>query len=176
MKKIHLLRHAKSSWEDALLADIDRPLHERGRKTCGFMARHIADAGCCFAQIFCSPAVRAQETIGLLSSALPEAALEWQTAEQLYTFESAAIWDWCRSLSESIREPLLVGHNPALTDFCNQLSGSAVKNIPTCGYAQLAVTKECPWAVLAEGAAELALLLRPKRLDSTSLGAVEPEN
>ena len=164
MKKIHLLRHAKSSWEDASLADIDRPLNERGRKTCGFMARHIADADGCFAQVFCSPAVRAQATIEILSSALPGAAVQWQTAKPLYTFESAAIWDWCRSLDESISEPLLVGHNPALTDFCNQVSGSAVNNIPTCGYVQLVIKKECCWRELAEGAAELAVFLRPKKL------------
>ncbi|CAK8718422.1 Phosphohistidine phosphatase [Candidatus Electronema halotolerans] len=165
MKKIHLLRHAKSSWEDASLADIDRPLNERGRKTCGFMAQHIAEAGCCcFAQVFCSPAVRAQATIELLSSRLPGAAVQWQTVEQLYTFESKAIWDWCRVLDESTHEPLLVGHNQALTDFCNQLSGSAVNNIPTCGYVQLVIKKECLWRELAEGAADLAVFLRPKKL------------
>jgi phosphohistidine phosphatase len=164
MKKIHLLRHAKSSWEDASLADSDRPLNERGKKTCGFMARHIADAGCSFAQIFCSPAVRAQATIELLRRALPRASVRWRTAAQLYTFESKAIWDWCRSLDESIHEPLLVGHNPALTDFCNQLSGSAVKNIPTCGYVQLVIKKECRWRKLAEEAADLAVFLRPKKL------------
>jgi phosphohistidine phosphatase len=164
MKKIHLLRHAKSSWEDASLADSDRPLNERGRKTCGFMAQHIAEAGCCFAQVFCSPAVRAQTTIELLSSALPGSVVQWQTAEPLYTFESAAIWDWCRSLDESISEPLLVGHNPALTDFCNQLSGSAVNNIPTCGYAQLVIKKECCWRQLAEGSADLTVFLKPKKL------------
>ena len=118
MKKIHLLRHAKSSWKDASLADSDRPLNERGKKTCRFMAQHIAEAGCCFAQVFCSPAVRAQATIERISKCL-DAEIQWQTEKKLYTFESAGIWDWCRSLDESIREPLIIGHNPALTDFCN---------------------------------------------------------
>ncbi|XOF34763.1 MAG: SixA phosphatase family protein [Candidatus Electrothrix sp. YB6] len=163
MKKIHLIRHAKSSWKDVSLADIDRPLNKRGRKTCRFMAQHIAAVGCCFEHVFCSPAVRAQATIERISRCL-NAEIQWQTAEQLYTFDSRVLFDWCRALDESITKPLIIGHNPAVTDFCNALSNSAVKNVPTCGYVQLAIRKGCRWRDLAEGAAELVVFLRPKKL------------
>jgi len=165
MKKIHLIRHAKSSWKDDSLGDIDRPLNKRGKKTCRFMAQHIADAGCCFEHIFCSPAVRAQSTIERISTSLNlDVGLQWQTAEQLYTFDSEFLFDWCRDLDESITEPLIIGHNSALTDFCNEVSNSTVKNIPTCGYAQLSLGKDCSWQELAEGAAELTVFLRPKKM------------
>ncbi|MCI5132547.1 MAG: hypothetical protein D3904_13800, partial [Candidatus Electrothrix sp. EH2] len=58
----------------------------------------------------------------------------------------------------------LIGHNPAVTDFCNALSNSRVENVPTCGYVQLVVKEACRWQELAAGAAELAVLLRPKKL------------
>ncbi|MGB5687233.1 MAG: histidine phosphatase family protein [Candidatus Electrothrix sp.] len=167
MKKIHLIRHAKSSWEDDSLGDIARPLNKRGKKTCRAMAQHIADAGCCFDHIFCSPAARAQATIERISKSLNlnlEVGLQWQTAEQLYTFESEFLLAWCRTLDESIIEPLIIGHNSALTDFCNAISNSTVKNIPTCGYAQLSLNKDCSWQELAEGAAELTVFLRPKKM------------
>jgi phosphohistidine phosphatase len=164
MKKIHLIRHAKSSWKDASLADIDRPLNKRGRKTCHFMAQHILDAGCCFDYVFCSPAVRAQATIALLNSSLEDVDIEWHTKKKLYTFDSGVLFAWCRSLDESISEPLIIGHNPAVTDFCNALSNSRVENVPTCGYVQLVVKEACRWQELAAGAAELAVLLRPKKL------------
>ena len=163
MKKIHLIRHAKSSWKDASLADIDRPLNKRGKKSCRFMARHIADAGCCFDHVFCSPAVRAQATIKRISRTL-DTEIQWRTEEELYTFDSGVIFAWCRSLDESISEPLIIGHNPAMTDFSNALGNSTVENVPTCGYVQLVIKKECRWRGLAEGAAELAVLLRPKTL------------
>jgi phosphohistidine phosphatase len=90
--------------------------------------------------------------------------LQWQTAEQLYTFDSEFLFDWCRTLDESITEPLIIGHNPALTDFCNALSNSMVKNIPTCGYIQLSMGKDCSWRKLVEESAELTAFLRPKRM------------
>jgi phosphohistidine phosphatase len=164
MKKIHLIRHAKSSWKDDSLADIDRPLNKRGIKTCRFMAQHIYDAGCRFDTVFCSPAVRTQSTIGLIGSCLPAVNIQWQTEEQIYTFDSGTILDWCRSVDESISELVIIGHNPALTDLCNALSNSSVKNIPTCGYVQLTIGKKCRWRKLAEGSAELTAFLRPKKL------------
>jgi phosphohistidine phosphatase len=98
MKKIHLIRHAKSSWKDDSLADSD------------------------------------------------------------------TIFDWCRAADESITELVIIGHNPALTNFCNELSNSNLKNIPTCGYAQLSIGEKCRWRKLAEGSAELTAFLRPKKL------------
>ncbi|WP_339132603.1 MAG: histidine phosphatase family protein [Candidatus Electrothrix sp. GW3-4] len=163
MKKIHLLRHAKSSWKDSTLTDMDRPLNKRGKRTCRFMAQHIAQAGCSFEYIFSSPALRAQTTIERIGKTL-ERDLCWQTAGQLFTFDQEVLFAWCRTLDETVREPLLIGHNPALTEFCNTLSNSTVKNIPTCGYVQLTIEQDCPWQELAEGVAELTVLLRPKKL------------
>lgn len=131
------------------------------------MAQHILDAGCCFDQVFCSPAVRAQLTIELISNSLEEVDIHWKTVEQLYTFESDTILDWCGTVDESISELVIIGHNPALTDFCNALSNSDLKNIPTCGYAQLTYShngKKCRWQKLTQGSAELTVFLRPKQL------------
>lgn len=76
MKKLHLIRHAKSSWSNGALADIDRPLNQRGLRSCALMAEQIAKAGCSFEHIFCSPAVRAQSTIENLTQALSEISVE----------------------------------------------------------------------------------------------------
>ena len=164
MRKIHLLRHAKSSWEDESLADIDRPLNKRGIRTCGFMAQHLYNAGCCFDKVFCSPAVRAQATIELISRDLPEVDIQWQITEELYDADSEGLLEWCRSCDESMAELLIIGHNPALTDFCNELSGSCIENIPTCGYVQLTARKAWRWQEITDGSFELTTFLRPKKL------------
>lgn len=39
MKKLYLIRHAKSSWKDISLDDLDRPLNKRGQKDAPFMAQ-----------------------------------------------------------------------------------------------------------------------------------------
>ena len=164
MKKIHLIRHAKSSWDNDSLADIDRPLNKRGIRACHFMARHIYNAGCSFDNVFCSPAVRAQSTIELISSNLPDLNIQWKIDRQLYTFDSEDLFKWFKLLDESIQELLIIGHNPALTDFCNKLSNSNIKNIPTCGYVQLATQENFRWQEIPEVSFDLLTFLRPKKL------------
>lgn len=164
MKKIHIIRHAKSSWDHPSLADIDRPLNKRGISTCCFMAPHIAAAGCCFENTFCSPAARAQSTIELISEHLPGTDINWQTDERLYTFDSNDLITWLRSVDESLSEILIIGHNPALTDVCNDLSDSYIDNIPTCGYVQLVAGEDCYWPEISETAFQLSTFLRPKQL------------
>jgi phosphohistidine phosphatase len=58
MKKLHFIRHAKSSWKDSSLHDIDRPLNNHGLKSCPIMATQIEKSGCNFDHVFCSTAVR----------------------------------------------------------------------------------------------------------------------
>lgn len=164
MKRIHLLRHAKSSWGDASLADVDRPLNPRGLDCCRLMARPLVEVGCSFENVFCSPAVRAQSTIRLISENLSGINVEWQTDPTLYTFDSEDLHDWCRAIDDSISEILIVGHNPAFTEFCNELSGSDLRNIPTCGYVQLTATQVCTWKNISGAAFELTTFLRPKDL------------
>ena len=162
MKKIHLIRHVKSSWEDDSLADIDRPLNKRGIKTCRFMAQHILDAGCCFDYVFCSLAIRAQLTIDLINSSLEGLDIQWQTEEQLYTFDSDTIFDWCRTLDESISELVIIGHNPALTELANYIGDKPISNIPTAGVfcAELEIPS---WAKISGRCGKLKFFEYPKK-------------
>lgn len=164
MKKIHLLRHAKSDWGDASLADINRPLNARGVRTAQLMALKLHEAGCHFVNIFCSPAVRAQSTICLINEQLPEVALKWKTDEALYTFDSNCLREWFQSLDESISEVLVVGHNPGLTNFCNALSHGDIQNIPTCGYVKLIASNPCTWPEISKTTFIVDTFLKPKEL------------
>lgn len=137
MKKLHLIRHAKSSWADPSLADKQRPLNKRGQKSCGVMAKLILSVGCHFDHVFCSSAVRAQLTIKLINKNLTGAEIQWQLDDELYTFESDDLLRWCQGLDDVMSEVVIVGHNPALTELCNRLTGCYLDNIPTCGYVQL---------------------------------------
>lgn len=161
MKKLHLIRHAKSSWADASLADIQRPLNARGLKSCGIMAPHLIEAGCGFEHLFCSPARRAQATIEQLCQHLPDREMSWQLDDALYTFDSRDLLAWCRDLDEAMSEVVIVGHNPAITDLCNELSDRYIENLPTCGYAQLGYHRGL-WRDLSAGTTELLSVLTPK--------------
>ncbi len=164
MKTIHLLRHAKSDWSNAALADINRPLNARGNHTAKMMAPALIKAGCNFNHIFCSPAVRAQSTITLISEQLPEAFIQWKTDDALYTFNSDDLLSWFQTLDESISELLMIGHNPALTDFCNHLSGADIANIPTCGYVKLVSAEPCSWSQMNKTDFKIMSFIKPKEL------------
>ncbi|MEL6489158.1 MAG: histidine phosphatase family protein [Cyanobacteria bacterium J06621_3] len=161
MKKLHLIRHAKSSWSDGSLSDIERPLKPRGVSDCELMAEPIWKAGCRFEPVFCSAAVRAQSTIEHLSYQLTEREITWKVDPALYTFEYRDLLDWVQRLDEALAEVVIVGHNNGLTDFCNKVGDRPIENVPTCGYVQLAADITS-WQDLSENCATVLSFLKPK--------------
>ena len=128
------------------------------------MAPKIAEAGCRFSTVMVSPAVRAQETIERIAKNLPREEITWSTNDRLYTFDYEQVWDFAAGLDNSLADIVLVGHNPALTEFLNELTGETIANLPTCGYAQISLPG-ASWAAMVPGAADLRVLLRPKMFD-----------
>lgn len=162
-KILHLIRHAKSSWSNPDLADIDRPLNSRGQRACQLMAEPIFSAGCDFAATFCSPAQRARMTVEGLNNGLSNCNIVPQVDEKLYTFYYKSLLAWCRQLPDDTTQPVIIGHNPALTDFYNFLTKDYLENLPTCGYLQIALDIDS-WRDLAAGCGELVTLITPKML------------
>ncbi|MEM9062937.1 MAG: histidine phosphatase family protein [Pseudomonadota bacterium] len=114
MKKLILLRHAKSSWKDAQLSDHDRPLNNRGRLASPVIADWLADLDHIPDHVFCSTSVRTRETYGLMHSAvdrLPPAEFE----ARLYHAAPDTMLDLIRTAPESSRTVMLIGHQPGLS-------------------------------------------------------------
>ena len=141
MKKLFLIRHAKSSWKDKSLADWQRPLNKRGKKDAPKMGKRLAERGAKIDLIVSSPAKRAMSTAKKLAKELGYKkkivqnenlynATEWQMLEVIHSFDF------------QLERVMLVTHNPGLTDFVNQISGRRVENIPTCGIVELAFEVE----------------------------------
>ena len=165
MKTLNLLRHAKSSWASGGLADIDRPLNARGEKASIQMAGAIADAGCAFDYVVVSPALRAQQTIQGVANLID--FNDWYTEESMYTFDWRALMECVAQLADSYSEALLVGHNPAITEFCNHKSNARIDNVPTCGYARLGFNMES-WEDINSTEGELLKFIVPKDLPGMS--------
>lgn len=163
MKTLHLIRHAKSSWDHPDLADVERPLNDRGEQACRLMAPAIYEAGCRFENVFCSIATRAQMTIQGISDALPDMQIQWEVDPELYTFSSNDIIDWLSRLNNGIRDVVIVGHNPAFTSVINQLGDQHLDNLPTCGYAQIELPTHF-WKDLEETPGKTKVVLTPKEV------------
>src|SRR5215831_1208387 len=65
MKHLLLVRHAKSSWDDSIVKDIDRPLNDRGKKDAPKMAERLLEKKIKIDGFYSSPAKRALATCKL---------------------------------------------------------------------------------------------------------------
>ncbi|RLQ22342.1 phosphoglycerate mutase [Seongchinamella sediminis] len=164
MKTLHLLRHAKSAWNEPGLPDRERGLNKRGRRDAPRMgaalAAEIAPQG-----IFVSPARRARLTLDGLCEGWPAlAACQHTSEEALYTFDAADLWRWLMAADDRKPGLFLIGHNPALTELVNELLGQRqLDNLPTAAYARLGLALDS-WVQLQAGCGQLERLLPPRQL------------
>lgn len=165
MKVLHLLRHAKSSWDEPGLADRDRGLNKRGRRDAPRMGRALAKR-IEHALIATSSARRAQLTLEGLGRGWPDLAeLPQIEVDDLYTFSGEALGNWITARDDSVSSLFVIGHNPALTVLINALIGKAsLDNLPTAGYARLSLDIEY-WENLRTGCARLEEILLPRNLE-----------
>lgn len=162
-KTLFLVRHAKSSWDDVNLEDIQRPLNKRGKRDAPKMGKHLAGYRVRPEVIISSPAVRANDTAREIAAKLGFKKSDVEIDEDLYSFDSSDIMEVIRGLSNGYQSIMLVGHNPAITRLVNELSGSNVDNVPTCGVALLRFNLE-KWSGIKKGAGELLKFDYPKKL------------
>lgn len=167
MKTMTLIRHAKSSWKEPMLQDMDRPLNKRGQANSIMMGERMRDQKYLPDKIYSSPAVRAEETSHLIAEALQtprRGTFERDTVElvsALYTFNYEELLCWIRSLDQNVDNFFIVCHNPAMTDLFNFLTLSHVEKIPTCGVAVLEVNIT-NWSQLGAGMAWVKFYDFPK--------------
>jgi len=162
MKKICLLRHAKSSWKDRHLNDRERPLKKRGFRDCQLIGQLLQKSEPLFEQVFCSDAKRARQTATEVIAAM-QYDIEINVEESLYEFDARRVLRWIRGLDDSLDSVLVVGHNPAFTDLCNDLSGTDLENLPTCGFAVI----ECDvtqWRRVTDDCGKNVSLITPRML------------
>ncbi len=111
MKRLILVRHAKSSWSDNGLADRARPLNVRGTAAADRIGRWLADTNRQPDQVFLSPAIRCQQTWDGISPHLADAPVP-VALDRLYLAEAPQLLDVLQTASGDV--VLLLGHMPGL--------------------------------------------------------------
>jgi phosphohistidine phosphatase len=168
MKRVYLLRHAKSSWKEPGLPDCDRPLAGRGRRAAKAIARHLREHLIEPDLVLCSPARRARETLERIEPALGTGAV--QVERQLYDTTPDALLQLLRDLPETVASVLLIGHNPSLQQLALGLARPSPERralaakYPTAALATLALPASS-WRALDAGTGELVAFVRPRDLD-----------
>ena len=167
VKTLHLLRHAKSSWDDEALADHERPLAPRGRRDAKAIAEHLKRTLASGPElVLCSSAVRTRQTLELVAPGLGEPRIEYD--EAIYGASAGGLMARLRAVPDGVESVLVIGHNPGLQDLALELASTGAQlprlaaKFPTCAVATLAVAG--PWSALEDGDAELTAYVIPKQL------------
>lgn len=168
MLRLHLLRHAKSAWDDPRLTDHDRPLAPRGIRAAKAMARALAAEDFQVDRILCSTARRARETCELV---LAGAGAHPEFTRDLYMASPREMLTLLQEEGGSAEGVVLVGHNPGMEDFTLALSGDgdpelldrAAGKYPTGTLAEIRFDLDS-WTEVEAGAGTLVRFLRPKDL------------
>lgn len=132
MKKIYLIRHAKSSWSEEGVSDFDRPLNKRGKKDLPFMANRLKEFGIKPDLILSSPAKRAQKSAKTIAEIIDYKTTKISYDESLYDSSYTTYRYLLDSLDNKLNSVFIVAHNPTLTEVGERLSGAILTNIPTC--------------------------------------------
>jgi phosphohistidine phosphatase len=171
MPRLLLLRHAKSTWDDHRLADIDRPLAPRGHRAAQLIAETIEERGLRPDRILCSPALRTRETLATLLSHLGDDDVEIEISNALYEPHAG---DYCAVIADhgdAARTLLVIGHNPAIQAtailLCGtgnpEIGGEMAARFPTAALAVMEF-KEDDWSRLKPRSGVPVAFITPKSL------------
>jgi len=169
VKRLYLLRHAKSSWDDEALSDHARPLSPRGRRAAPAIAARLRTLDLVPDQITASTSVRTRETVQLVLDHFDTPEVEFLS--ELYLASTRTLLETVRETDDQVEGLMLVGHNPGMHDLACRLLGEADSGaeerlqhkFPTAAVAVFEVRTDS-WSAVEYGALALEQFIRPKDL------------
>jgi len=170
MRRLLLLRHAKSSWEDPSLDDFDRPLAPRGERAAPAIADFMRSKKLIPDLVLCSSAVRARQTWHAVANKLGSGD-NLRELKSLYLATPSRLLQTLRRAPQKAETVLVIGHNPGMEIFALRLTGKGPRNamrqmaekFPTAALAEIAFDVE-KWSEIGEGRGVLKRFVRPKDL------------
>lgn len=162
MKTVYFIRHAKSSWSDPFLLDVDRPLNKRGMRDAPFMAALFKGKEMKPHLIISSHAERAYTTACYFAEILniPKDSIAKDAG--LYLCDEAYVLHTIQHLQKEVDTVCLFGHNPTMTRLANLFGTEYIANVPTCGILKVQADIE-DWKIFSPSKADLVGMDYPKQ-------------
>jgi len=132
MKKLILMRHAKSDWSQPA-GDFERPLLPSGIEDAGLVGARLAEDVPQHYVIWSSTAHRAMQTAFIVADKIGCPTENIVLKQDLYTFDMRGLERCIRTCDNLYDTLLLFGHNEAITDFVNKFGDIFIDNVPTAG-------------------------------------------
>ncbi len=161
MKKLLIIRHAKSSWSSLEMEDFDRPLNDRGNHDAPMMAKRLLKKNIEIDAFVSSPAVRALTTATYFAKAYDQKPKHIIQVPTLYEAPISVFFHVVSKLDDSIKTAAIFAHNPGITDFVDSLTQERIDNVPTCGIFAIKIDTE-NWEYFSDAAKEFLFFDYPK--------------
>ena len=161
MKRLTLVRHAKSGQKDGSIPDFDRPLASRGKQDAPEMGRRLAARGCAPDAVVTSPAKRARKTAEKVARELSYPAESIHLEPDVYEASVSTLLAIVRGFDDAWGHVMLVGHNPGFEDLANALGNPGLDKLPTCGVVCLDFPASS-WGEVQPGSGSLVFFDYPK--------------
>jgi phosphohistidine phosphatase len=161
LKRLYILRHAKSDWNDSSLSDFERPLNDRGRSTAPFMGELISKKGWMPDVIFSSPAERALRTAQLVKDSAGSSS-PLILDDRIYEASPRTLKLIVSGLSNEFESVMIVGHNPGIEGFIRLATGRD-ERMPTASLAVIDF-EIADWNDAIDTVGILSKTVRPKDL------------
>jgi phosphohistidine phosphatase len=168
MKRIYLLRHAKSDWEAEYDTDHERPLNRRGRTAAAQMGQYLTTIDQAPDLVVTSSAVRARDTVELaMSSGSWDCPVE--VTRDLYATSPSSVVHLVQTYAGSHDRLLLVGHEPTWSELASSLIGGGHIKLPTAAIARIDFDVD-GWPEVDVHTGTLAWVVTPKLLGRLGFG------
>ena len=119
---LYIMRHAKSDWSGPQTSDFERPINKRGTRNAMRIGEWMNENNHIPQKIISSPAVRAKETIELVTEQISKFNLEDLTYEdELYLAGFTQLIEFINTYKDKVQSLMLVGHNPGIENLVNYL-------------------------------------------------------
>ena len=171
MKKLTLIRHAKSDWSDESLRDVDRAINERGWRAARVLGHWMAEQRLVFDRVLASPALRVTETLDGLVEGYGR-KLDPEIDKRIYLASSVTLIEVLRDRGADAEHVMMCGHNPGMEDLvldlvpegnANGPRGDVEEKFPTASVAEIVLEIEA-WADLDNRTGRLERFTRPRDL------------
>ena len=163
MKKLVLIRHAKSDWSIPGIKDIDRPLNERGYLDAHKIGAQLREKTSGKKLFISSPAIRAISTALIIAREINYLQENISIHSELYGAEVNVYEEIIFSLDNTFDTIFIFGHNPTISQVISQFTGVTFVEVPTCSVSVINFeTKH--WNEATKSKFTLSMQLFPKLL------------
>jgi len=162
VRKLYLIRHAKSNKDIAGLKDEERPLNKRGKIEARYVGSRLRKYGIIVQAIYTSPAKRASDTAKAIAKELGLSRNKIKVDNLIYDSNIVKLMRVIKKIDNKVESAVIIGHNPEFLNLVNYLTPRTIKEFPTCGVFVIYFSIDS-WKKLARGKGKLVFSESPRK-------------